>query len=282
MKELLTCPICSKEFRSLNSHIHFKHQLTTEQLLQQYPNTKLVSDQIKKLVSKTCKKSGCGKWMKGYEYPEWRIKQYQEKFSGEGNTFYGKKHSKKTRKQMSDHHADFTGDKNPLVKWLNENPKNREKYKRRMKEVWHEDGMYEVMCKRNLESGKKSMLNGNHNPYSKCEHGWYKSIKFKNKFYYQSSYEKRFLEFCESSNKIEALQRLPFVIPYIDDSGKRRNYYADFFVNQNIVVEIKPKSMLNHNHNKEKIKAGKKYCQSNRFEYKLLTEKELDNLDKIL
>ena len=133
MKESLTCPICGKEFQTLNSHIHFKHKLSTEEFLKQYPNTKLVSDQIKKSVSKTCKKSGCGKWMKGYEYPEWRIKQYQEKFSGEGNTFFGKNHSKKTRKKMSDNHADFTGDKNPFKNWLKKDDKNIETFSKILK-----------------------------------------------------------------------------------------------------------------------------------------------------
>jgi hypothetical protein len=90
------------------------------------------------------------------------------------------------------------------------------------------------------------------------------------------------LEFCETSNKIKALQRLSFVIPYKDESGKQRNYYPDFIVNQIVVIEVKPKSMLNYNHNKQKIAAGKKYCNKNGYEYKLLMEDELKDLDKIL
>jgi hypothetical protein len=282
MKELLTCPICQTQHKTLGSHIYFKHNLKKEDFLKQYPNTKLTLDSVKEKTSKTCKESGCGKWMKGYEYPEWRIKKYQEKNAGDGNPFFGKKHSKKTRKRMSDNHADVTGNKNPLVRWLEKDPKNREIYSKRMKEVWKDPKNYETVCKRNLENVKQSMLNGNHNPYSNCECGWFESIKFSNKFYYQSSYEKMFLEFCESSNKIKALQRLSFVIPYKDNSGKQRNYYPDFLVNQTNVIEIKPKSMLNYNHNKQKIAAGKKYCDKNGYEYKLLMEDELKNLDKIL
>ena len=287
MKELLTCPICQTQLKTLGSHIHFKHQLTGEELIKQYPTAKLTLDSIKEKTSKTCKKKGCGKWMKGYEYPKWRIKQYKEKFSGEGNTFYGKKHSKKTRKQMSDNHADFTGNKNPLVKWLEKDPKNKEIYKKIYKKSWSD------RCKKDKNYKKKfgeklskiiskAYLDGNLNPYTNCERGWFKSIKFKNKFYYCSSYEKQFLKFCESSDKIKALQSIPFMIPYSDSNGMVRNYLADFLVNQNIVIEIKPKSMLNYNHNPQKIKAGKKYCQNNGYEYKLLMEEELKDLDKIL
>jgi len=281
IKELLTCPICNKQFQTLNSHIHFKHKLTTEELLEKYPNTKLVSELIKETLSQSCKKSGCGKWMKDYEWPKWRRKQYRQVNSGKGNPFFGKKHTKKTRKQMSDNHADFRGNKNPLVKWLKD-PKNKELYSQRMKEVWQDERLYKIACERNLENAKKMVLNGNHHPYSNCETGWFQSIKFNDRFYYQSSYEKRFLEFCELSDKIKALQKLPFVISYKDENGRKRNYYADFLVNQKIVIEIKPKSMLNYNHNKEKIKAGKKYCQNNGYEYKLLMEEELKDLNKML
>lgn len=61
--------------------------------------------------------------MKGYEFTEKRRKQYRKKFSGKGNPFFGQKHSDSGRKKMSDNHADFTGDKNPLVKWLKKDPK---------------------------------------------------------------------------------------------------------------------------------------------------------------
>jgi hypothetical protein len=94
-----------------------------------------VSDSIKKTVSKTCKKVGCGKWMKGYEFSPQRKERYQKMNSGEGNPFFGKKQSKTARKKMSDNHADFTGEKNPLVKWLDKDPKNRLAYSQRMKEA---------------------------------------------------------------------------------------------------------------------------------------------------
>ena len=282
MKELLICPICENKFQTLNSHIHFKHKLTTEEFLIKYPGTKLVSDKIKIDVSNSCKKSGCGKWMKGYEFTDERKQEYSIKFSGEKNSFYGKKHSKKTKKRMSDNHADFSGDKNPLVKWLNKDPKNREEYSNKFKVLWNQENMKEILSKRNSKSVKKSMLNGNHNPYSKCKHGWFESKKFNNKFYYQSSYEEKFLNFCESSDKISSLQRLPFVIPYIDSVGKKRNYFADFLINRMMVIEIKPKSMLDYNNNKFKIEAGREYCTQNGFEYKLLMEEELKDLNKVL
>jgi hypothetical protein len=285
MKELLTCPICQKHFQTLNSHIHFKHRLTTAEFLIQYPNTKLVSDSIKKTVSESCKKSGCGKWMKGYEFSDKRREQYQEMNSGKGNPFFGKKHSKKTRKQMSDNHADFTGDKNPLVKWLKGNSDRQQRYSESLKESWRHrlsDETYrKQLSERNSKMVSQLHLNG-FNPYTNCLKGWFTSKKFNKKFYYQSSYELMFLEFCEVSNKIKTLQRIPFMIPYTDDNGIKRNYVADFFVNGSVVIEIKPKSMLDYNNNRLKIEAGNKYCLKCRYEFKLLTESELKNLEILI
>lgn len=113
-----------------------------------------------------------------------------------------------------------------------------------------------MMCKRNSDNVPRAVLNGNFNPYSNCEHGWFESVRFHNRIYYQSSYERKFLEFCESFPKITSLQRVVFMIPYIDKSGKIRNYLPDFIINGNVVIEIKPESMLHYNNNEQKIKAG--------------------------
>lgn len=279
-QELLICPICKKEFRTLNSHIHFKHKLSTEEFLSKYPNTKLVSEDIKRQVSKSCKSSGCGKWMKGYRFSDERKEKYSEMNSGKGNPFYGKKHSKKTKGLMSDNHADFTGENNPLVKWLNKDEKNREEYSRIMKEAWDDPEKYTMLCRRNSQNVEKAILNGNLNPYSNCLHGWFESKKFATKFYYQSSYEFAFLQFCENSDKVCFLQKVNFSIPYKDDEGKDHKYFPDFVVNENVVVEIKPKSMLDYNHNRNKIEFAKKYCSENGLKYKLLMEEELNDLNQ--
>lgn len=267
--------------KSLMSHLRAKHFLTPTELLQKYPNTKLVSESVKQKVSHSCIESECGR-NPGFTVSEEQKQKISISVLGEKNPFYGKRHSKKTRQKMSQNHADFRGKKNPLVKWLNQTPQNKVIYSQRCKETWKNPKNYESLCQSNKKSIVKAMLNGNHHPYSNCDHGWFISQRFNQRFYYQSSYEKRFLDYCEISNKISALQKVPFVIPYIDDCGKSHVYYADFLVNGKIVVEIKPSSLLNYNHNREKISAGKIYCSQNGYEYKLLMEDELNNLENIL
>lgn len=186
---------------------------------------------------------------------------------------------------MSRNHADFGGANNPLVKWLNSDPKNRIAYsdgmKRWMAEKWSNEEYRKKHSERLSRQVSQQHING-FNPYSNCEHGWFHSSKFLKKLWFQSSYERRFLEFCEKSQKISSLQRVPFVIPYQDDKGLGKNYCADFFINENIVVEIKPQSMMHYNNNSRKIIAGKSYCEANGYEYKLITETEINNLESIL
>jgi hypothetical protein len=263
------------------SHLRIIHNITPTQLLEKYPNTKLVSDSVKNKASKSCINSNCGR-PSGCVLSDEHKQKISVSVSGEKNPFYGKHHSDTTKQRMSKNHADFTGNKNPLVKWLNKDPKNKDEYSNKCIHTWTDPKNYENLCQSNRKNIVKAMLNGNHNPYSNCDHGWIFSQKFGNKFYYQSSYEKRFIEFCETFSKIGSLQRMPFVIPYVDSKGKIRNYFADFLINQTIVVEIKPQSMLNYNNNKYKIDAGKKYCLEHGYEYKLLMENELNNLEKIL
>lgn len=46
-----------------------------------------------------------------------------ERFKGEKNPFYGKKHSEETRQKMRENHADFSGNKNPFKNACIKNPK---------------------------------------------------------------------------------------------------------------------------------------------------------------
>ena len=202
--------------------------------------------------------------------------------TGERNPFYGKKHSDKAKQKMSKNHADFNGNKNPLVRWLNSNPEHREEYSKKMRAVWARIDMAETLSKRQRKIVENAIKNGNFHPHSNHVHGWFNSVKFHKKIYYQSSYELGFLKFCETSDKICSLQRPDFVIPYVDNQGKDRVYNPDFLINGKVLTEIKPKSMMKYNNNTEKVRAGKSYCERKKFEFRLLTEQELKQVSKMV
>jgi hypothetical protein len=66
---------------------------------------------------------------------------------------------------------------------------------------------------------------------------------------------------------------------YIDKNGFTKNYIPDFLINDNIIIEIKPKSLLKLEINKLKIARLKKYCKENHLICKIITEKELEDFE---
>lgn len=70
-------------------------------------------------------------------WPEERKEKMSERFSGENNPFYGKKHTKETRKKMRENHADFTGENNPFKNACIKNPELIENCKKNKIEEWN-------------------------------------------------------------------------------------------------------------------------------------------------
>lgn len=98
-----------------------------------------------------------------------------------------------------------------------------------------------------------------------------------NGIFYRSSYEKTFLEYCYNKNiKIEPASTKEFRVAYKDEvESKLRMYYPDFYLpDYDIIIEIKPLSMLDFENNEIKIDTGMR-----EHSLVLVTEEELEDLD---
>jgi hypothetical protein len=99
---------------------------------------------------------------------------------------------------------------------------------------------------------------------------------------YRSSWERLFMVYCDKKENILEWSSEEVKIPYMHE-GKNRTYYPDFWVlmlnkNDNYVeklVEIKPHHQRTMKVNKAKWSAATKYCQDNKMEFLVMTEKEL-------
>lgn len=109
---------------------------------------------------------------------------------------------------------------------------------------------------------------------SYAKHKHYKSGHF-NGMYYRSSYELKFLEFCFNYN-IECIsaETKEFRVEYcIGD--KKHFYYPDFYLPEyNIIIEIKPNSLLTNDVIINKINAGAKA-----HSFKIVDEETLSELE---
>lgn len=111
---------------------------------------------------------------------------------------------------------------------------------------------------------------------------------------YRSSYERKFIVWLENSNKVKSWGSECICIPYYYIDNSTHRYYPDYFVElidgTKMVVEIKP-----HNQTKKpktdnswaykeyvknmcKWKAAKEFCEKKGYQFKILTEKTINQL----
>ena len=120
---------------------------------------------------------------------------------------------------------------------------------------------------------------------------------------YRSLWEKKFMEYCDLTENISQWQSEEFWIPYKSPlDNKVHRYFPDFFIKyrdalgktRNVVIEVKPAKQLKmpkknpkkrtkswayevqtYVVNQEKWKAAESYCADRKYEFRIMTEKEL-------
>lgn len=149
---------------------------------------------------------------------------------------------------------------------------------------------------------------------SRKEDSKYKQGKFKpqnpqkykgdpTQIFFRSSYELKFMQYCDLTESITEYQSEEFCIPYRSPIDKKiHRYFPDFFIKykdkegtiRNLVVEIKPQKDLKMPDtnpkrrtkswaysvkmwaiNQEKWKAAEEWCKDRNYEFKIFTEYEL-------
>lgn len=109
--------------------------------------------------------------------------------------------------------------------------------------------------------------------------GFYTSVITHKKEFYGSSYELKRMEQLDSMG-LKWTKKHGITIKYIDAMGHSRYYIPDFLVENKILEEVKPKSLVNSvtDNNCYKNEASQKYCTENNLQYRIITEKELNIL----
>ena len=222
---------------------------------------------------------------KGFKMSEEQKELRSNMFSGEGNPFYGKKHSEKTKIKMSENHADISGDKNPFKKSL-ENPEKLKEHKERCQAIWdNRDEEYREKFSQKLsnaiansDSLKNSNLHKNH------KSGHYESKKC-GKIFYRSSWELKLCQLLDIDESVERYTVEEFCLDYTIEE-KIRTLKIDFMIyyknNHKLMIEVKPLGLQEFGNNPFKIKAMNKYCKENNIDFKVFSKTEIDNYEKEL
>lgn len=101
----------------------------------------------------------------------------------------------------------------------------------------------------------------NSRTYGKAE--WY------NGFYCRSTWEVKFVQFCEQTGI--KIQSCNLVIPY-QFEGKIKNYIPDFIDGERNIYEIKPMSLRDTKLNIAKFQAARQFAIENNYSFKIITE----------
>jgi hypothetical protein len=77
----------------------------------------------------------------------------------------------------------------------------------------------------------------------------------------------------------------PIAVPYIDSKGLTKYTKPDFLVtmtsSHQVLLEVKPTSIINYKDNEYKITGHRKYCNANNIQYALITEEYITNPTKL-
>lgn len=191
---------------------------------------------------------------------------YKIKFLGKNNPFYGKKHTDKTKKLLSNQDKTHClGENNPMKR-----PEMRAYFSKLL--TGSGNPMYgkvvssETRKKLSVHSkGKNNPMYGKPTP-SGAGNGWanwYKGHHFRSLRelqFFITEVEGKGMS-CESAQK--------YRIPYKSYDGTERTYQPDFLVG-NSLIEVKPKKLWDTPLVKLKKEVGEKFCIENGLEYKLI------------
>jgi hypothetical protein len=128
---------------------------------------------------------------------------------------------------------------------------------------------------------KRGHLQGTFVPKNKNKFIIIKNKQNGGKIKYRSSWELKFLQWCDQNPNIKKVISEGIKIPYIDIDNKKKNYYPDFvllYKNEKFLIEIKPNNQIMNETNQRKFQAAKKFANEKGLKFLILTENELKKL----
>ena len=203
-------------------------------------------------------------------------------YVGDQNPFFGKVHSEETKEKLQNVDRSYTQTKEFRKNSARMGSQNG-MYGKNFYDVWEKKYGKEEADRKFSEWLKVQSKNssGENNPmYGKPAPrgsgggwgGWYKGWYFRS--LRELSYVIRVLE--KTGQKWASAENNKFSIPYINHDGTSRTYRPDFIVDEKVLVEVKPKQLMETPTNLLKKEAAIQFCKDNGLEFKMIDVKLLE------
>lgn len=188
----------------------------------------------------------------------------KERFSNkENHPMFGKHHSEKSKKQLSEtrkKNGKSKGFKNPMFG-----------------KTHTEEARLKIS-----DANVNRVLNGSFTKNRIFETGFIFSAKMNIELFYRSSWEREYIKFLDRNNNVISFTKEKDKIAYINTDDHKRWYIPDFLIEykngNKELIEIKPSCYLKHEVNKRKFKAAREFCKENNMSFKVITEKYLKRI----
>lgn len=201
------------------------------------------------------------------------------KNSGEANPFFGKKHSDETKSTLKlvDKSKYKTDDFKDKMKSVVNRGETHYFFGKTHKQFWTEKfgqceaEKLEIKRRKKISeasTGKNNPMYGKPSPQG-SGYGW--------KGWYKNWFFRSLRELSYVINVIEAnewtwisAEKKDFSIQYVDWENKDRNYFADFLVNNNMLIEVKPSKLHISPSVLSKKIAAEEFCKKKGWIYKIV------------
>jgi len=111
--------------------------------------------------------------------------------------------------------------------------------------------------------------------------GYFPSVKMGKTIAFESLLEEKQIFMLEYDPTVTAFYEQPLKIDYFNN-GRRKSYYPDFAVVYSDkpieIIEVKPSKKLSDPKLLSKFEAGSYFCQANDYQFKIVTEKDIDTI----
>ena len=203
-------------------------------------------------------------------------KSKRGEYNGKNNPFYGKKHTKTTKRKLSLADKSYTKTKafkeNVSIATKKAKRKNYGDAKAKWIELYGKEKAEKMWLKRNKTISKRTK--GSNNPmYGKpapkgSGSGW---SGYLDNIFFRSIHELSYLYYLIENNiTFENAEQKKYGIKYKNEKERDRTYFADYIVG-NKIIEIKPEAAKNFRLVKIKQKYAEKWAKKNKMQYSIIT-----------